>query len=122
MRKTTEFEAFIANLTQHIKTYNLLHGTDYSVEPYAGTDYITVAFPTKKERWATKMAIDAYKAASRDELTINFQDRMTIVHSISTGKTGVAIRALCDKDDSDLGVAIAYCRAMCFPIPDFALK
>lgn len=122
MRKPTEFEAFIANLTHHIKTYNLLHGTDYSVEPYAGTDYITIAFPTKKERWATKMADEASKAASRGELTIDFQDRMTVVHSISMRRTGVAIRSLCDKDDTNLGIAIAYCRVMGFPIPDFVLK
>lgn len=122
MRKPTEFETLLADLTHRIETYNFFHGTDYSVEPYAGTSRITVAFLTKKERWATKMADKAHKAASRGELTIDFQGRATVVHSFSTGKTGVAIRSLCDKDDTDLGIAIAYCRSMCFPIPDFVLK
>lgn len=122
MRKSTEFETFLADLTHHIKTYNFFHGTNYSVEPYAGTSRITIAFLTKKERWATKMADKAREAANRGELTIDFQNRVTVVHSFSTGKTGVAIRALCDEDDTDLGIAIAYCRAMRFPIPDFALK
>ena len=122
MRKTTEFETFLADLTHHIKTYNSLHGTNYSIEPYAGTNRITIAFLTKKERWATKMADEARKAANRGELIIDFQGRVTIVRSISTGKTGVAIRSLCDKDDNDLGIAIAYCRSMYFPIPDFVLK
>lgn len=122
MRKSTEFETFLADLTHHIKTYNFFHGTDYSVEPHAGTSRITITFPTKKERWATKMADNAHKAANRGELTIDFQGRATVVHSFSTGKTGVAIRSPYDKDDNDLGIAIAYCRSMYFPIPDFVLK
>lgn len=122
MRKTTAFETFLATLNCFIKIYNDSHGTDYSVEPYAGTNRITIAFLTKKERWATKVADKARKAASRGELTIDFQGRMTVARSFSTGRTGVALRSLCDKDDADLGIAIAYCRAMCFPIPDFALK
>lgn len=122
MRKPTEFEIFLANINHFTKIFNACHGTNYSVEPYAGTNRITIAFLTKKERWATKMADKARKAANRGELTIDFQERMTIVYSTSTRKTGVAFRALCDKDDTDLGIAIAYCRAMYLPIPDFALK
>lgn len=122
MRKPTEFETFLTGITNFTKFFNACHGTDYSVEPYAGTDHITVAFLTKKERWAIKMADEARKAANRGELTINFQDRVTVVYSISTGKTGMAIRSLCDKDNTDLGIAIAYCRAMYISIPDFVLK
>lgn len=122
MRKTAEFEKFLANIIDFTKIYNASHGTNYSVEPYAGTTRITIAFLTKKERWATKMADKARRAASRGELALEFQGQVTIAYSISTGKAGVATRALCDEDDTDLGIALAYCRAMCFPIPDFVLK
>ena len=122
MRKPTEFETFLANIIDFTKIYNICHNTNYSVEPYAGTNRITIAFLSKKERWATKMADEAHKAANRGELTIDFQDRVTVVYSIATGKVGVAIRALCDEDDTDLGIALAYCRAMHLLIPDFALK
>ena len=122
MRKSTEFEKFLVNITSFVRIFNSYYGTDYSVEPHAGTNRITITFLTKKERWATKMADKARKAANRGELTIDFQGHMTLVHSVFTGRTGVAIRSLCDKDDIDLGIAIAYCRAMHYPIPDFVFE
>lgn len=122
MRNPTEFETFLAGLSHFVKIFNVCHDTDYSVEPLAGTNRITIAFLTKKERWATKMADKARKAANRGKLTIDFQGHMTLVHSVFTGRTGVAIRSLCDKDDTDLGIAIAYCRAMHYPIPDFVFE
>lgn len=122
MKKTTEFEIFLTALNYFVKIFNDSHDTDYSVEPYAGTDHIAVAFPTKKERWAAKMAGKARKAANRGELIFDFQDRVTTVYSIYMRKTGTAIRSLCDKDDTDLGIAIAYCRVIGEPIPDFVFE
>lgn len=121
MNIPTDFEKLVDDLIGYIQVFNEINGTDFSVEPWSGTERITISFPTKKERWATKMASKAQAAANRNELTIDFQGRATIVYSKFFNRPGIAIRSLSDRDDTELGIAIAYCRATGTPIPDYVL-
>lgn len=112
---------FLVFIRDAVKSFNFCFNTDFSVEPLPDSCGLVIYFPTKAERWAVKMADKARKAANSGELTIEMREQVTAVFVHETRASGIAICAPNDSYNADIGLAIAYCRAMDKPIPDYVL-
>jgi hypothetical protein len=112
---------FLAFIRDAVKNFNFCFNTDFSAEPLPDSCGLVIYFPTKAERWAVKVAGKARKAANRGELTIEMREQVTAVFLHESRASGIAICSPLDDYDADVGVAIAYCRAICEPIPDYVL-
>ena len=106
-----------------IKNFNCIFDADLAVEPLPRScGYgLYIYLSTKAERWAVKMARRARNAANCGEATIQMGERVTVVSVHEFKSIGTAICAPGDKYDPDLGLAIAYARAMGEVIPDYVL-
>lgn len=112
---------FLALIRDAVKGFNLCFGTDFSVEPLPAGCGLVICFPTKAERWAIKMADKVRKAANRGELTIEMREQVTAVFVHESRASGIAICSPNDSYNADIGLAIAYCRAVGEPIPCYVL-
>ena len=123
MKKFTpaEHAAFLRFIHEAVRKFNFFHHTDLSVDPWAHGNGLLIYFPTKAERWAVKMAGQARNAANRGELTIEMREQVTAVFVHSSRDSGIAICSPNDNYNADIGLAIAYCRAVDEPIPDYVL-
>lgn len=116
-----QYDTFLGFIRGAVEDFNLLFGTNFSVDPLPNSCGLCIYFPTKAERWGLKMADKARKAAKRGELTIEMREHVTAVFIHETRASGIAICAPNDSYNADIGLAIAYCRAMDKPIPDYVL-
>lgn len=112
---------FLDVIRDAVKDFNRLFGTDFSVDPLPDSCGLCIYFPTKAERWAVKMARKVRAAANRGELTIEMREQVTAIFVHNSRASGTAICAPNDSYNADIGLAIAYCRAMDKPIPDYVL-
>lgn len=112
---------FLDAIRDTVKAFNYLFGTDFSVDPLPNSRGLAIYFPTKAERWAVKVARRVRAAANRGELTIEMREHVTAVFVHETRASGISICAPNDSYNADIGLAIAYCRAMDKPIPDYVL-
>jgi hypothetical protein len=108
-------------IREAVKRFNGFFHTDLSVDPQPSDCGLCIYFPTKAERWAVKMAGEARNAANRGELTIEMREHVTAVFVHETRASGIAICSPNDNYNADIGLAIAYCRAVGEPIPDYVL-
>lgn len=115
------YNTFLTFIRSAVKSFNSLFDTDLSVEPMPKSLGLTIYFPTKAERWAAKVAREARAAANRGELTIEMREQVTAVFVHKSRASGIAICSPSDSYDADIGLAIAYCRAVGEPIPDYVL-
>ena len=116
-----QYDVFLKFIRGAVKDFNSIFGTGLSVDPLPSGCGLCIYFPTKAERWGLKMADKARKAAKRGELTIEMREHVTAVFVHETRASGIAICASNDSYNADIGLAIAYCRAMDKPIPDYVL-
>ena len=123
MKKFTpaEHAAFLRFIREAVRKFNFFRHTDLSAEPLPDGCGLVIYFPTKAERWGLKMARQVRAAANRGELTIEMREHVTAVFVHETRASGIAICAPNDSYNADIGLAIAYCRAMDKPIPDYVL-
>lgn len=112
---------FLDVIRDTVKNFNSIFRTDFSAEPLPDGRGLCIYFPTKAERWATKMARQARAAANRGELTIEMREHVTAVFVHESRASGIAICAPNDSYNADIGLGIAYCRAVDEPIPDYVL-
>ena len=112
---------FLDVIRDAVKDFNRLFGTDFSVDPLPNSRGLCICFPTKAERWGVKVARQVRAAANRGELPIKMHEHMTAVFVHETRASGIAICSPNDSYNADIGLAIAYCRAMDEPIPDYVL-
>lgn len=120
---SARYGALLAIIRRAIEDFNCIFGTDFAVEPLprnCGCG-LYIYLSTKAERWAVKMARRARNAANRGDATIQMGERVTVVSIHEFKSIGTAICAPGDKYDPDLGIAIAYARAMDEVIPDYVL-
>jgi hypothetical protein len=115
------YNNLLACIRDAVKRFNSCFCTDFSVEPLPDSYGLCIYFPTKAERWAAKVANQARKAANRGELTIEMHERVTVVFVHEFKSTGIAICSPNDSYNADLGIAIAFTRAMCEVVPDYVL-
>lgn len=116
-----QHDAFLGFIRGAVEDFNLLFGTNFSVDPLPNSCGLCIYFPTKAERWATKMARQARAAANRGEMTIEMREQVTAVFVHGSRISGIAICSPNDSYNADIGLAIAYCRAVGEPIPDYIL-
>lgn len=123
MKKITpaEHAAFLRYIREAVRKFNFFHHADLSVEPMPHSCGLYIYFPTKAERWAVQMARKARNAANRGELTIEMREQVTAVFVHNSRASGIAICSPNDTYDADIGLAIAYCRAVGESIPDYVL-
>lgn len=115
-------EALLKAIREAVKDFNYFCDTNYSVEAVGDVGCgLVIYLPTKAERWAVKMARQARAAANRGEATIQMGERVTVVSVHEFESIGTAICAPGDEYDADLGIAIAFARAMGKDIPDYVL-
>jgi hypothetical protein len=112
---------FLDVIRDAVKDFNRIFGTDFSVDPLPNYCGLAIHFPTKAERWGIKMADKARKAAKRGELTIEMREHVTAVFVHESRASGIAICSPHDSYDANIGLGIAYCRAVDEPIPDYVL-
>lgn len=118
-----QYDTLLSFIRDTVKRFNVLFRTDFAVEPLprnCGCG-LYIYLSTKAERWAFKMARRAVAAANRGEATIQAGERVTVVSVPEFKSIGTAICAPGDKYDADLGIAIAFARAMGEAIPDYVL-
>lgn len=124
-RKSTN-TALLEDLTDLIRAFNAVHGTDFAVEKFHGELAFRVS--TAKERWVDRMLNRAYDALARDEITIEPFSRSgttVIQKKCETCNFPHVYVAQCgpnDKYDYAFGVALAYARAIHEKIPDYVLS
>lgn len=116
-----QYDTFLGFIRDAVEDFNLLFGTNFSVDPLPNSCGLCIYFPTKAERWGIKMADKARKAAKRGELTIEMREHVTAVFVHESRASGIAICSPNDSYDADIGLAIAYCRAVGEFIPDYIL-
>lgn len=116
-----QYSIFLGFIRGAVKDFNSIFRTDFSAEPLPDGRGLCIYFPTKAERWATKMARQARAAANRGEMTIEMREQVTAVFVHGSRISGIAICSPNDSYDADIGLAIAYCRAIGEPIPDYVL-
>jgi hypothetical protein len=116
-----QYDIFLKFVRGAVKDFNCIFDTDFSVDPLPNSCGLCLYFPTKAERWGIKMADKARKAAKRGELTIEMREHVTAVFVHETRASGIAICAPNDSYNADIGLGIAYCRAVDEPIPDYVL-
>lgn len=116
-----QYSIFLSLIRCAVKDFNSIFRTDFSVEPLPDYCGLTIHFSTKAERWAVKMARKARAAANRGELTIEMHEQVTTIFLHEFRSCGIAICSPNDSYDADIGLAIAYCRAIGEPIPDYVL-
>ena len=112
---------FLDVIRDAVKNFNRAFHTDLSVDPLPNSCGLCIYFPTKANRWANKMAQKARAAANRGELTIEMREQVTAVFVHKSRSSGIAICSPNDSYDVGIGLAIAYCRAVGEPIPDYVL-
>jgi hypothetical protein len=112
---------FLAFIRDAVKNFNFCFNTGFSAEPLPDSCGLVIYFPAKAERWAAQMARKARAAANRGELTIEMREQVTAVFVHESRASGIAICSPNDSYDADIGLAIAYCRAVGEPIPDYVL-
>ena len=116
-----QYSVLLCLIRDVIKKFNGFFHTDLSVDPLPDSCGLCIYFPTKAERWGPKIADKARKAAKRGELTIEMREHVTAVFVHNSRASGIAICSPNDSYDADIGLAIAYCRAVGEPIPDYVL-
>ena len=116
-----QYDIFLKFIRGAVKDFNCIFGTNFSVDPLPDSCGLCIYFPTKAERWATQMARKARDAANRGELTIEMREQVTAIFVHNSRASVIAICSPNDSYDPDIGLAIAYCRAMGEPIPDYVL-
>ena len=116
-----KYNFFLSFIRDAVENFNLLFGADLSVDPLPNSCGLCIYYPTKAARWGNKMAQKARAAANRGELTIEMREQVTAVFVHKTRASGIAICSPNDSYDAGIGLAIAYCRAMGEPIPDYVL-
>lgn len=116
-----QYSIFLNFIRCAVKDFNCIFHTDFSAEPLPDGCGLCIYFPTKAERWAAQMARKARDAANRGELTIEMREQVTAIFVHNSRASGIAICSPNDSYDADIGLAIAYCRAMDEPIPDYVL-
>lgn len=123
MKKLTprQHAILLDSIRTAIRNFNHIYHTDFVIEPLPSRCGLCIYFPTKAERWGIKMARQVRAAANRGELTIEMREHVTAVFIHETRASGIAICAPNDSYNADIGLAIAYCRAVGEPIPDYVL-
>lgn len=116
-----QYNAFLRLIRGAVKSFNYIYNTDFSAEPLPNYCGLAIYFPTKAERWAVKVAGKARKAANRGKLTIEMREQVTTVSVHEFKSIGIAICSPSDSYNADIGIAVAYCRAVGEPIPDYVL-
>lgn len=116
-----QYSAFLRLIRGAVKSFNYIYHTDLSADPLPNSCGLYIYFPTKANRWANKMAQKARAAANRGELTIEMREQVTAIFVHNSRASGIAICSPNDSYDPDIGLAIAYCRAVGEPIPDYVL-
>lgn len=116
-----QYDTFLGFIRDAVKDFNSIFRTDFSAEPLPDGRGLCIYFPTKAERWAVKMARKARAAANRGELTIEMHEQVTTIFLHEFRSCGIAICSPNDSYNADIGLAIAYCRAVGEPIPDYVL-
>ena len=123
MKKLTprRWAILLDSIRTAIRNFNRIYNPDFAVEPLPNSCGLYIYLSTKAERWAVKMARRARAAANRGEATIQMGERVTVVSVHEFKSIGTAICSPNDSYDPDIGLAIAYCRAIGEPIPDYVL-
>lgn len=118
-----QYDTLLSFIRGTVKRFNCLFHTDFAVEPLPHNcgRGLYIYLSTKAERWTIKMARRAAAATNRGEVTVQMGGRVTVVSVHESKSIGTAICAPGDKYDADLGIAIAYARAMGETIPDYVL-
>lgn len=116
-----QYNVLLCLIRDVVKKFNGLFHTGLSVDPLPNSCGLCICFPTKAERWGFKMADKARKAAKRGELTIEMREHVTAVFVHESRASGIAICSPHDSYNADIGLGIAYCRAVDEPIPDYVL-